>query len=63
MNDCYFAKKDWRECKQEVSYNDLLYMMLEASRWMRVPATIALIAPQTAANQYNGEKLRPSELY
>ena len=20
MNDCYFAKKDWRECKQEVSY-------------------------------------------
>lgn len=21
MNDCYYAKKDWRECKKEVSYN------------------------------------------
>jgi hypothetical protein len=21
MNDCYYAKRDWRECKKEVSYN------------------------------------------
>jgi hypothetical protein len=24
MNDCYFEKKDWRECKQEVRVSDLL---------------------------------------
>jgi len=24
MNDCYFEKKDWRECKQEVRFSDLI---------------------------------------
>jgi hypothetical protein len=25
MNDCYFEKKDWRECKQEVRFSDLIF--------------------------------------
>ena len=25
MNDCFFEKKDWRECKQEVRFSDLIF--------------------------------------
>jgi hypothetical protein len=32
MNDCYFAKKDWRECKKEVrSYFSFLFPPLSIS--------------------------------
>ena len=27
MNDCYFEKKDWRECKQEVRFSDLIFFL------------------------------------
>jgi hypothetical protein len=32
MNDCYFAKKDWRQCKDEVSFAEAAEDRLQPNR-------------------------------
>lgn len=42
MNDCFYEKKDWRQCKQEVSHCDPTHPRITAgsadARLMKVTA-------------------------
>lgn len=69
MNDCYYAKKDWRECKKEVSYNihqsEHVSGHLKAieSYWRASSAMIIIPPLRSQMNGSNSKQLQLSRSY